>query len=163
MSRAFVKELDDAGEGLPRPQSPHANYVTPRGLGLLREKVRALEQSRSQLIGRDDLLSKQSLLELDRDLNYFNERIKCSILVDPEQQDMNQVHFGAVVEVEDSLLKRTHVTIVGEDEANVTEGRISWVSPLAKALMNAEVGDEVTWHRPLGDMELKIIAIRKAS
>lgn len=165
MSRAFVKELDDQDDSTRplRPQSPHANYVTPRGLRLLEDRVRSLAKSREALVGRDDLASQQSLRELERDLVYFNERVKRAILVSPEEQSLEHVHFGAVVEVEDAEGERSSFMIVGEDEADAAQGRVSWVSPLAKALMNARVGDVVNWNRPAGDKELEVLSIRKAT
>ena len=165
MSRAFVKEQDDQGDSARplRPQSPHANYVTPRGLRLLEDKVRNLAKSREALVGRDDLPSQQTVRELERDLVYFNERVKRAILVSPEEQSLDRVHFGAVVEVDDAEGERSIFMIVGEDEVDAAHGRVSWVSPLAKALMNARVGDVVNWKRPAGDKELEVLSIRKAT
>ncbi len=163
MSRAFVKELDEQDDrmGLVRPQSPHVNYVTTRGLELLQERVRALSVARQGLAGKDDIASQQTISELDRDLAYFNERIKRAVLVEPERQPLDKVHFGAAVEVEDDAGERLQFMIVGEDEADPDTGRISWVSPLAKALLNTQVGDVVTWRRPAGDKELEVLAIRR--
>lgn len=164
MSRAFVKELDDQGDNaVPlRPQSPHINYVTPRGLGQLEDKVRDLAEARQTLVGREDLSSQQTLRELERDFAYFNERVKRAVLVEPAAQPLDRVHFGALVEAEDKEGERLNFMIVGEDEADATQGRISWVSPLANALMNARVGDLVSWKRPVGDKELEVLSIRRA-
>jgi len=163
MSRAFVRELDDQGDNAAplRPQSPHINYVTPRGLGQLEDKVRDLAEARQALVGREDLSSQQTLRELDRDLAYFNERVKRAVLVEPGAQPLDRVHFGALVEAEDKEGERLNFMIVGEDEADATQGRISWVSPLANALMNARVGDVVSWKRPVGDKELEVLSIRR--
>ena len=163
MSRAFVKELDDQGDNaVPlRRQSPHINYVTPRGLGQLEDKVRDLAEARQALVGMEDLSSQQTLRELERDLAYFNERVKRAVLVEPEAQPLDRVHFGALVEAEDKEGERLNFMIVGEDEADATQGRISWVSPLANALMNARVGDVVSWKRPVGDKELEVLSIRR--
>lgn len=162
MSRAFVKELDEqADEGPERPQSPHTNYVTPRGLEQLQDRVRELSLLREGLAGKDDLGSQQQIKNVERDLHYYSERVNRAVLVRPETQPNDTVHFGAAVEVEDAEGGRLLFEIVGEDEADVTQGKISWVSPLAKALLNAKVGDLVTWRRPAGDKELEIIAIAK--
>ena len=160
MSRAFVKEQDDQAdrETPARPQSPHINYVTPRGLALLRQKVEELAAARQTLAGREDLSSQPALRELDRELAYYSERLSRAVRVEPRMAD-DAAHFGASVCVEDATGERITVVIVGEDEADVATGRISWVSPLAKALMNARVGDVVTWRRPAGDRELEILAI----
>ena len=164
MSRAFVKELDDQGDNaVPlRRQSPHINYVTPRGLGQLEDKVRDLAEARQALVGMEDLSSQQTLRELERDLAYFNERVKRAVLVESQSQPLDRVHFGALVEAEDKEGERLNFMIVGEDEADAMQGRISWVSPLANALMNAQVGDMVSWKRPVGDKELEVLSIRRA-
>jgi transcription elongation GreA/GreB family factor len=163
MSRAFVRELDNQDSALPmRPQSPHINYVTLSGLALLEDKVRDLAEARHVLVGSEDLSSQQTLRELERDLAYFNERIQRAVLVEPEAQPLDRVHFGALVEAKDKEGERVSFVIVGEDEADATQGRISWVSPLANALMNARVGDLVSWKRPVGDKELEVLSIRRA-
>lgn len=162
MSRAFVKELDDnpAADDMPdRPHSPHMNYVTPHGLAQLQAKIQELSATRDALAGREDLGSHQHIKHLERDLRYYNERVKRAILVRPDTQPDDRAHFGAAVEVEDDDEQRLRFVIVGEDEADAAQGRISWVSPLAKALLNARVGDRVIWRRPAGDKELEIIAI----
>lgn len=166
MSRAFVKEADgDAvAEDLPeRPISPHPNYVTPAGLHYLREQVRVLQSLRNELVGSEDIADKQRLKSVERDLRYFDERASTAILVEPESQEANHVHFGSTVDVLDSEGQRSHFAIVGEDEADVAAGRISWVSPLARALLDAQIDDVVTWRRPIGDKELTVIAIRKGT
>jgi transcription elongation GreA/GreB family factor len=166
MSRAFVKETDgdDAGEDLPeRPVSRHANYVTPAGLNFLRGQVRELQSLRSQLANSEDIADKQRLKSVERDLRYFETRASTATLVDPAAGADNHVHFGATVEVLDGEGKTSSFAIVGEDEAEVAAGKISWVSPLARALMDAEVGDRVAWRRPAGDKELTVIAIHKGT
>jgi transcription elongation GreA/GreB family factor len=163
MSRAFVKELDEQSEGdLPeRPQSVHINYVTPNGLAALEERVRKLSESRDALLGLEDLVSQQQLGQVQRDLVYYLERVRRAVLVRPEAQADDKVHFGASVEVEDAEGQRMWFAIVGEDEADAAQGKISWVSPLARALLDSELGDRVIWRRPAGDKELRILAIAK--
>lgn len=160
MSRAFVKEMDEQAENPPeRPQSPHTNYVTPQGFAALEAQVRELSAQRDALVGREDLDSQQQIKNVERDLHYYAERVKRAVLVRPETQPHDKVHFGAAVEVEDDAGERSRFVIVGEDEADAAQGKISWVSPLARALLNAGVGDVVTWRRPVGDKPLEIIAI----
>jgi len=166
MSRAFVKEPDgdEAAEDLPeRPRSPHTNYVTPQGLRLLRTRLNELLQSRAALAGRDDLASRQQIAAIERDLRYFGQRIECAVLVDPEAQPEDRVHFGATVEVVDEEGATHRFVIVGEDETAIAQGKISWVSPLARALLNARVGDVVTWRRPAGDRELEVLSIHQGT
>lgn len=165
MSRAFVRESDspNAGEDVwDRPQSSHTNYVTPVGLEQLQAQVRTLSAERDALGQTDDLAARQRLAQVRRDLTYFEDRLERAILVSPVDQADATVRFGSVVDVAEVDGSHSRFAIVGEDEADVTQGKISWVSPLAKALLNAQVGDWVTWSRPAGNKDLEIIAIRKA-
>lgn len=164
MSRAFVKEADGEEEDFPRrPRSPHINYVTPQGLRLLQSRVSELLARKAALVDLEDLATRQELQSVERDLRYYEERIERAVLVDPRTQPEDQVHFGATVEVVDEEGVVQQFSIVGEDEADVTQGKISWVSPLASALLNAEVGDVVTWPRPAGDRELEVVSIRQGA
>ncbi len=166
MSRAFVKEQDgdEVAEDLPdRPVSTHVNYVTPEGLRQLREKMQALLLLRNQLAGTEDIGDKQRLKSVERDLRYYDERVGGAVLVEPISQADDRVHFGSTVEVVDEDDNTLKFTIVGEDEADVAAGKISWVSPLARALLDAEVDDVVVWRRPAGDRELTVLSIRKGA
>lgn len=166
MSRAFVKEADgDAvAEDLPeRPVSPHANYVTPAGLRFLREQVNVLQSLRSELAGSEDMADKQRLKSVERDLRYFDERASTAVLVDPSAGADDHVHFGSTVEALDPDGNNLRFAIVGEDEADAAAGKISWVSPLARALLDAQVDDVVTWRRPVGDKELTVVSIHKGT
>lgn len=163
MSRAFVKEndLEHAGTDLPeRPQSPHPNYVTPGGLLQLQQQVAALEQRRQQLAPhQDDPVARQQLAVVERDLRYFQGRLERAIPVDPASQPADTVLFGATVTLEDTQGEVHTYTIVGEDEADIARNKVSWVSPLARALIGHRIGELVRWQRPAGDLELTIIAI----
>ena len=162
MSRAFVKEPD---EGVPdelpdRPISEHKNYVTPAGLRELQEKAGRLETQRLELLARqDEEFADDELAPVDRDLRYYAARIETAVLVDPAGQSRDAVQFGAAVTVEQPDGARRTFVIVGEDEADLTASKISYVSPLAAALLAARAGDQVTWKRPAGDLELTIVAI----
>lgn len=165
MSRAFVREtdFDAAGAELPeRPQSPHANYVTPHGLRELHDRCDSLKARYAELSGdADDPMRQQELREVERDLRYYQDRLERAIPVDPAEQAYDEVHFGARVEVEDEDGETQQFTIVGEDEADAASNKVSWVSPLARALMGARVGDSVTWKRPAGNKVLTITAIER--
>jgi transcription elongation GreA/GreB family factor len=164
MSRAFIKEPngDQADNDPPeRFQSPHINYVTPYGLKQLQQRVQDLIAVRDSLTRKQDLGVQQQLKRVKRDLHYYTERIKHAVLVRPDEQPRERVHFGAEVEVEDLEGKHFHYLIVGEDEADPVLAKISWVSPLAQALLGARIGDAVRWRRPAGDKELKIISLSK--
>lgn len=163
MSRAFVKESDEnlVSDELPeRPQSPYPNYVTPAGLAQLQARYGRLQDLRAQLTAAEDPLLKQQLKQVKRDLRYFHQRIESAILVELSGQPRDEVHFGAVVEVSDENDRSHTFSIVGEDEADVAAGRISWSSPLGKAMIGSKVGDVVMWRRPAGDTELEILGIR---
>lgn len=165
MSRAFVKESDDdlaAGELPERPVPAHANYVTPRGLELLQQRLRELQDRHEQMkrTADEDSAAKQALREIDRDLRYVRAQLERAEVVDPAQQPRDEVHFGAAVTIEDEEGQRQSYMLVGDDEADVAGGRISWAAPLARALMNARLGDTVVWRRTTGDTEVEVVDIR---
>ena len=160
MSRAFVKEndLEHAGIDIPeRPLSDEPNYVTPRGLKLLNQTIDDLENEREALNEKkDDPMVKQKIVVIERDMRYFAARIDSAILTNSQEEDPSQVLFGAKVTVKDEEGKLLTFQIVGEDEANILEGRVSYLSPLAEALLGAVVDDEVVWEKPVGDSYLTI-------
>ncbi|MCL6646593.1 MAG: GreA/GreB family elongation factor [Dehalococcoidia bacterium] len=165
MSRAFTRETDEdltAGELPERPIAPHANYVTPQGLEMLQARVRELQEQHERLLAQsaEDSLAKQKLREIERDQRYFKAQLERAIVVDPATQPQDTVHFGAEVTIVDEEGKEHRFTIVGDDEADVAAGKISWASPLAKAMIGARVGDSVKWRRPAGETEVEIVAIR---
>jgi transcription elongation factor GreB len=165
MSRAFVKEADGEQPGeelVERPQSPHPNYVTASGLKALQEHLAKLQEERRHLTegGEPQMLDKEHLKLVERDIRYFQERIERHILIDPDTQPADRVGFGAIVETVDDNDEKRKFRIVGEDEADPKHSRISWVSPLAKALNGAAVGDTVVWKRPTGDLSLEILSIK---
>jgi len=161
MSRSFVKDADEsASERLPDiPLSEHANYVTPRGLAQLRARLVAAREQRDVLRTSGESLPQQrELAALERDVRWLNARVGSAIEVDLSQQPRDRVAFGALVTV-DSDEGEVRYRIVGEDEADVEHGLVSYVSPLAAALLGARVGDEVVWQRPAGDLTVEILAI----
>ena len=164
MSRAFVKEndLEHTGTDLPeRPQSEHPNYVTPTGLAQLHKDAAQLEEERLRLSPqKEDPIIRQQLAVIERDLRYVQGRLERAIPVNPAEQQQDVILFGAIVEVEDEE-GATHVfEIVGEDEADIHNNKVSWVSPLARALIGQKVGDSVIWKRPAGDLALEVTDIR---
>lgn len=165
MSRAFVKEseTDAIVDDLPeRQQSPHPNYVTPQGLAQLeRERAVLLEKRRQLLQGsEEDIAQAETLRHVERDIRYLDGRIERAIYIDPANQPHGEVAFGATVTVADEDGQRHNFQIVGEDEANASAGKVSWVSPLARALVGARAGGMVTWERPAGDKMLRVQSIR---
>jgi|TARA_B110000967_G_C18735818_1_gene485023 transcription elongation factor GreB len=159
MSRAFIKENDLEHPGIDIPEkvvSPEINYVTPNGLQMLENKSAQLESDRAQLIGDDTQSSKQKKMRLEREIRYYFSRIDSAIVIYPYHQLSNTVLFSARVDVEDSKNNRHTFEIVGEDEADIKLKKISYTSPLAKALIGAKLDDEVIWEKPLGDEYLII-------
>jgi len=150
-----------AGELPERPVSAHANYVTPHGLGRLQARVKELQEQHERLAAQsaDDSVAKQKLREVERDQRYFNAQLERANLVDPAGQPQDEVHFGAAVKIVDEEGKTHCFSIVGDDEADVAAGKISWASPLAKAMIGARVSDTVKWRRPAGDAEVEIVEI----
>lgn len=163
MSRGFVKEddVERAGTDLPeRRVSEFPNYVTPFGLAQLQAQAAALEQQQQALLpNKDDPVTQQTLAPLRRDLRYLETRLENVILIDPTTQPKDMVLFGATVNVEDEEGNPHQFTIVGEDEADIALNKVSWVSPIAKALIGHKVGETVSWQRPAGNLSLEILAI----
>lgn len=164
MSRAFVKESDDdlsAGELPERPVPAHANYVTPLGMEQLRVRVRDLAEQHEQLkaVAEEDSEAKRKLREVERDQRYFNAQLERAEVVDPAGHPPGEVRFSATVKVEEADGRIETFHIVGDDEADVAVGKISWGSPLAHSLIGAKVGETVKWQRPAGDTEVEIVAV----
>jgi transcription elongation factor GreB len=162
MSRGFVKEddLEHAGTDVPeRPISAHPNYVTVNGYALLQAESQRLDLARRALEANKDAPSSlEQLAIINRDLRYISTRLESAIVTKPDIS-ANQVLFGAKVVAEDDEGKQHTYEIVGEDEADIKAGKVSWTSPLAKALIGHKVGENVVWARPVGNANLEIIAI----
>jgi transcription elongation GreA/GreB family factor len=168
VSRAFVNEdqADRTADVVPeRIIGGEPNYVTPRGLRALEERLGALQEERKRVLAlpEDDERRAPDLARIERDLRYFQARVESAILVDQSHLDPQQVHFGSEVTVADDAGEEHAYTIVGEDEADLARGLISWTSPLARSLINAREGEVVTWKRPSGDKELEVVRVRNAS
>jgi transcription elongation factor GreB len=162
MSRAFVKEPDGDQVSDDQPEWPiseHVNFVTPIGLQQLQERRKGLiEQQDTLKSNKDSMSSKTELAQIGRELRYLASRIATAKVV-PPSQDETVVKIGALVAVIDENDTKYQFKIVGEDEADIKQGKISWVSPLAKALLDSNLADEVTWRRPNGDLIVEIVTI----
>ncbi len=153
-----------ADEELPeRPVSDHPNYVTPTGLRQLREQLEDLGRRRAELLAAADTsderaaaTAKDELRYVDRDARYVERRLASAIVVEPAKQKRGEVAFGATVTARDRAGETHTYTIVGEDEADSDAGKVSYVSPLAKALMGAKIAQAVMWRRPAGNLRLLI-------
>ena len=164
MSRAFVNE--DAGNDRPDlpelPVPPGPNILTPRGLAALQARVAQRQADLARLKARPDRLDKLPEAAAERDLRWLEARLKAAVVIDPAAHDLTEVAFGLAVTVAGEDGKETTYEIVGEDEADAPRLRIAPNSPLARALLGAQVSDVVTWKRPNGNIELEIVRIAHA-
>ncbi len=162
MSRGFVKEddLEHAGTDVPERQiSPHPNYVTVNGYAQLEKLATDLETQRKLLSAKkDDAAAIAQLAVINRDLRYVAARLENALITRPDPS-AQQVLFGATVIVEDEEGISHNYEIVGEDEADIKANKVSWTSPLAKALIGHKVGETAVWARPAGNAVLEIIKI----
>jgi transcription elongation factor GreB len=108
----------------------------------------------------DYIYGRKRLRELDRKLSHLSRIMKLAKVVDPASQDTDQVRFGATVELADEDDNRRSLTIVGDDEADASQGLIGWSAPLARALIGAQIGDERTVRLPAGEKSYEVTAIR---
>jgi transcription elongation factor GreB len=134
------------------------NYVTPQGAAALRAELSRLESEPRPKVGADKAARKR-LEALERRVQFLRDRVANMAVVDPGSQDKDSVHFGATVTVADEEGNEKSYRIVGVDESDPATGRISWISPIAKALISARVGDVVTLELPDGNAELEILQI----
>ncbi|KAA8711650.1 GreA/GreB family elongation factor [Pseudomonas cannabina] len=161
MSRAFVNEDNaaaDAEQPIERLVSEQTNYVTARGLELLQEQVSNLQAQHSAQSALGDDADKQRLADLERDLRYFNQRLHSAQVVAPAAST-EKVQIGSWVTFADEDDNRQRVHLVGEDQADAAKGLINWGSPLGRALIGAQKGDEVVWQRPAGDLSIEVLLI----
>jgi len=181
MNKAFVKEGtgeddDDEAPGLP-PLPPGArNYLTPQGYARLRtELMTLLDEERPKVVetvswaakngdrseNGDYLYGKKRLREIDRRIRFLSKRLDIAEVADPSlHHGSEQVFFGATVTYANTKGEERTVTIKGIDEADSLAGEVSWVSPIARALIKAREGDEVTLITPAGAEKLEIVEVR---
>jgi transcription elongation factor GreB len=178
MSKAFTKE--DAGAP-PEEQELESsvpggrNYITPHGANRLRAELKKLRYEERPEITRivswaagngdrsengDYLYGKKRLRQIDKRMRFLAKRLESAEIIDPVSVTATHVQFGATVTIgfEDETEKV--YAIVGVDEVDVSLGRISWMSPLARALMKSSEGDVVSFHSPKGLQEIEIVAVK---
>jgi transcription elongation factor GreB len=152
-----------------------ANYITPAGFKKLQDEFKKLfHDERPKLVetvawaagngdrseNGDYIYGKKRLREIDKRLKWLRDRIESARVVDPKQVQSDKVVFGATVDIEDEDGEKKTYQIVGEDEIEPSENRISWKSPMAKALLGKQVGDEIEIKRPVGLLIAEILKIR---
>ena len=154
---------------------PAKNYITPGGFRRMREELaRLLKEDRPEMVttvawaagngdrseNGDYIYGKKKLREIDRRIRFLSKRLDVAMVVDNAGRTDQRVHFGATVTIRNARGDAREVTIVGVDELDSGGERISWKSPLARALLTAAAGDTVTLHAPRGDEALEIVAVR---
>jgi len=179
MSKAFVRESDDEED---RPEEPHAllvgfkNYMTPQGYRQLQEELRTLLRvERPKVVdvvswaagngdrseNGDYIYGRRRLHEIDRRIRFLSKRLEIAQVVDPTQQkNLDQVFFGATVTYAHERGTERTITIVGVDEADLGRGQVSWISPIARALMKAHEGDILELRTPAGVEHIEVLGIR---
>ena len=164
MSRAFVNEDSAASQAnapIERKVSDQPNHVTATGLAQLHAKASELQRQHSEESAQGDASDKQRLAELERDLRYINQRLQSAHVVAPATSTQ-KVQIGSWVTYADELGNEQRVQLVGEDQADASHGLINWGSPLGRALLGTQLGDEVLWSRPAGDLQIEVIKIEPA-
>lgn len=184
MNKAFTRESDGDDEddeldpSLKLPQGTR-NYITPGGYARIKEELdhllrterphivdvvhwAALNGDRSE--NGDYIYGKRRLREIDRRIRFLTKRLDLAEVVDPaRQENADQVFFGATVTLCDEQGKEQRYQIVGVDETDYARGRISWISPLARALLKARESDLVRFQSPAGWREVEVVAIEYLS
>jgi transcription elongation factor GreB len=178
LSKAFTRETDsDDDDDLALPPLPAGgkNYITPRGYARLRAELLALiDDERPQVVeavhwaakngdrseNGDYLYGKKRLREIDRRIRFLTRRLEIAEVTDPSaHHGSDQVFFGATVVWADEDGKERAVTIKGIDEADSAAGEVSWISPIARTLLRARVGDALQLATPAGVREIEVISV----
>jgi transcription elongation factor GreB len=177
MSKAFVKESeddDDAPE--PAPLSPGGkNYISPAGFARLKAELKQLvEVERPEVVktvawaaslgdrseNADYIYGKRRLREIDRRVRFLIKRLEGAEVVQSAGRETDQIFFGATVSLRNISSDKTQtLTILGADEVDPSHGKVSWLSPVAKALLKARAGDTVTLRTPAGEERLEILEV----
>jgi transcription elongation factor GreB len=178
MSKAFTKETDSEGDddaGLPALPAGGKNYITPGGYARLRSELLDLIDNERPKVAEvvhwaasngdrsengDYIYGKRRLREIDRRIRFLTKRLEIAEISDPSVHfGGEQVFFGATVTFEDESGLQCTVTILGIDEADNLQQQVSWVSPIARALLRAQVGDVVRLSSPSGVQNIEIIRV----
>jgi transcription elongation factor GreB len=183
MSKAFTRESDqnpdhedDEAPGLPALPAGTRNYMTPAGYARLRAELLALiDDDRPKVVevvhwaasngdrseNGDYLYGKKRLREIDRRIRFLTRRLEVAEVTDPGvHHGSDQVFFGATVTYAQADGVERTVTILGIDEADPLQGQISWISPVARTLLRARVGDALRLHTPQGPLEIEVLDVQ---
>ena len=178
MSKAFTRETDaeDDEDVLPALPAGGRNYITPQGYARLRaELLHLIDEERPKVVevvhwaasngdrseNGDYLYGKKRLREIDRRIRFLTKRLEIAEVADPSLHHGHaQVFFGATVTYADPAGEERTITIVGIDEADSLKGQVSWISPIARALLKAQEGDVVRLVTPSGAQEIEVLEVR---
>ena len=180
MSKAFTRETDteddeDGGAGLPPLPAGGKNYITPQGYARLRtELLQLIDDERPKVVevvhwaasngdrseNGDYLYGKKRLREIDRRIRFLTKRLEIAEVTDPTlHHGHDQVFFGATVTWANEKSEERTIKIVGVDEVDLSKGHVSWISPIARAVMRAFEGDVVKMRTPGGEEEIEIVKV----
>ncbi|HQR87519.1 MAG: transcription elongation factor GreB [Burkholderiales bacterium 35-55-47] len=178
MSKAFTRETDNEDDDLTLPPLPAGskNYITPQGYAVLRDELfELIDNERPRIVeivhwaasngdrseNGDYLYGKKRLREIDRRIRFLTKRLEIAEVTDPSvHHGRDQVFFGATVTyVDEDDVERT-VTILGIDEADSLKAEVTWVSPIARALLKSREGDVVKLVTPVGVQEVEVVEVR---
>jgi transcription elongation factor GreB len=178
MSKAFTRETDaddDEDIGLPALPAGGKNYITPAGYARLRDELMQLiDEERPKVVevvhwaasngdrseNGDYLYGKKRLREIDRRIRFLTKRLEIAEVADPSvHHGSEQVFFGATVTYADGAGTERTITILGIDEADNLRGQVSWISPVARTLLKARVGDVLKLVTPAGVEEIEVLEV----
>jgi transcription elongation factor GreB len=179
MNKAFTKETDDADDDdlqLPALPASGKNYITPAGHARIRaELLDLIDNERPKVVdivhwaasngdrseNGDYIYGKKRLREIDRRIRFLTKRLEIMEITDPAvHHGSDQVFFGATVTYAEEAGTERTVTILGIDEADSAQGQVSWVSPIARTLLKAHVGDVLQLLTPAGKVEIEVLSVR---
>ena len=179
MSKAFTRETDAADDddeaALPPLPAGGRNYMTPPGYARLRaELLQLMDDERPRVVeavhwaakngdrseNGDYIYGKKRLREIDRRIRFLTKRLEIAEVVDPAlHHGHDQIFFGATVTYAQESGQERTITILGIDEADSAQGQVSWISPIARALLKAREGDVVTLVTPAGPQEIEVLKV----
>jgi len=181
MNKAFVKESGDEADDdvdLAQPDMPAGtkNYMTPAGFRRLRDELlHLIDEERPEVVklvswaasngdrseNGDYIYGKRRLREIDRRIRFLTKRLDLAEVVDSSRQEsVDQIFFGATVDYATGNGDEHTITIVGVDEVDLDRGHVSWISPVARALLKARIGDQVTLFTPAGPEPIDVLDVR---
>ena len=179
MNKAFTRESDNEDDEEPEVAAPlpagQKNYITPGGYARLKGELdRLVDKERPEVVAivswaagngdrsenGDYIYGKKRLREIDRRIRFLVRRLDIAEVVDSAGRDSDQVFFGATVDISNQRGETRQVSIVGIDETDTARGYISWISPMARALIKARAGDTVALVTPAGPEEIEILDVR---